>query len=719
MGTNGAYKSDPKRLAMRIFFGAVAGTATGILVGEQAIVLEPLGNIYVSLLVMCVFPYLVTSLLHGLGKLTPEVSRRIFTKGWPAFAIGWLIVIVSMMLLTLIFPSPDKPPLINAAAPAVARDFVSLFVPTNFILDLSRNYVPAVVIFAIIYGIAMQQATRKSAFLEITEGWKNATVVIWNRVVLFAPFGVFALFATTAGVMTLRQISGLMLYVTVSLAGSFMLAFLILPLVLSALTDISYREFMREMKGAYFLSLATTLSVVALPAISAATEKFITSRRSPGKDLAEVVGTNVSLAYPFAQLGNLKVALFFAFCSFYYQVPYNFTEQIMLPLLSLLATIGSPSGTVVAVDFIAGVFGLPPAAKDVYVAASTFTRYGQVALSVTGFSFATILATFSFYGMLRIRPARLGAVLVVTAALILVPILASRKLPLYALAPPHVDFSKLRIESSLAAPVRVIQGGSVPDSRRDSAESTFQRIRSSGVLRVGYNDEIIPFCYRNSSNELVGHDVACMYRLARDLNVALEFIRFDPPTLLDDLRKHRFDIAIGGNYVTTERLEQALATKPYYQSPPTLIARSNIAEKLTSREGIAGVTDLKVACSNSPVLQKLTAELLPGRHVVTLASHAELTRKPELDCILWTLVQAKAFARTYPGFTAVVPKDLGGLLMMAFLVPQDGQSFQRYLDYWLDIKKSDGFMKAQEEYWLNGVEEQGRTRRWSVIKDVL
>jgi Bacterial extracellular solute-binding proteins, family 3 len=51
-------------------------------------------------------------------------------------------------------------------------------------------------------------------------------------------------------------------------------------------------------------------------------------------------------------------------------------------------------------------------------------------------------------------------------------------------------------------------------------------IHLAGVLRVGYNASVMPFCYVNDAGDLVGFDVAQAYTLARALNVRLVFIPF-------------------------------------------------------------------------------------------------------------------------------------------------------------------------------------------------
>ena len=107
------------------------------------------------------------------------------------------------MLLSFIFPISGTPKVIIPETGNVKVNLVNLLIPGNLISSLERNYIPAVVIFSVFFGLAMQRVKNKSTFLEITGQIKNACVVIWNWIVYVAPIGVFALFASTAG--TVRQ----------------------------------------------------------------------------------------------------------------------------------------------------------------------------------------------------------------------------------------------------------------------------------------------------------------------------------------------------------------------------------------------------------------------------------------------------------------------------------------------------------------------------------
>jgi Na+/H+-dicarboxylate symporter/ABC-type amino acid transport substrate-binding protein len=708
-------------LPVRVLLGALLGVLLGLLVGDYTRVLEPVGKAYVQFLAMCVFPYLIASLLHGLGRMDPATAVRLFARSWFVFVLGWVTVLAAMMLLALAFPFSGKPAVILPANSGEAIDLVSILVPGNFFAALTRNYVPAVVVFAVLYGVAMQRVAKKTTYLEIMENIKTASVTIWNWVVKVSPIGVFALFAGTSGTLSHREITGLLLYVTTLTAGACILAFWVLPASVAAMTPLRYREIMRECRDGLVLSLATTLSVVALPAIIRAAHKFAQEAGFADENTADVVGTNVSLAYPFAQLGNLLVALFFLFCSSYYQAPLSPSGIALLPLLTLLSTIGTPTATVDAVNFLAGVYHTPAATEDLYVATSAFTRYAQVALSVMGFAFVTVLCTFSFYGRLRVRPLRLSLILASGFLAVWATVVAIRATGLGLQAGSNFPYMTFRLEPSLTRGVSAVIYASPEEAGEmdPAAPSVMTGIRRHGALRVGYCIGAMPFCHRNEVDQLVGYDVAFMYQLARDMNVKLEFIPYERHSVKETLLARKLDIAIGGLYVTPDRLRDLSVSRAYHQTPLAVLVRSELAKRLTTREKVLSETGLRLACVNGPGALEVTKSIFPGRKFTIVADPEEFARRQDLDLMVLTFTMASAFARSHPGVTAVVPKDFGSPVTMAYLMPPGSDQLQRYVDAWLDLKRADGFTARQERHWIDGIAPASNSRRWCVIRDYL
>src|SRR6201997_4164114 len=91
-------------LPERIALGAILGIATGIVFGERAAVLQPIGDAYGAMLQIAVFPYLLSSLMHSLGRLSPVMSRQLLRTGWAPFVALWLLTFAAISVLAYGIP---------------------------------------------------------------------------------------------------------------------------------------------------------------------------------------------------------------------------------------------------------------------------------------------------------------------------------------------------------------------------------------------------------------------------------------------------------------------------------------------------------------------------------------------------------------------------------------------------------------------------------------
>jgi Na+/H+-dicarboxylate symporter len=187
-------------LASWVLVGGLVGVLAGITFGERCAVLSPIGFTYVGLLQAAVYPYLICSLLQGLGSLEPGKAWRLFKSGWIFYVAVWVVTFACLAALAQAIP-PVQPAVIGATSqePRSVSKLLGLLVPTDLFTSLSQNYVPAVVIFCIFYGVALQTLKDKAPLLSILDTIRLASLRFWNWIVKLAPIGVFALFAVTAG----------------------------------------------------------------------------------------------------------------------------------------------------------------------------------------------------------------------------------------------------------------------------------------------------------------------------------------------------------------------------------------------------------------------------------------------------------------------------------------------------------------------------------------
>lgn len=700
--------------------GALAGIIAGVVLGARTAVLAPLGSAYAMMLQIAVYPYLICALIVGLGRLTPVTALRLLRASWGVYLFLWAITFIAIWLLALAIPPPPTPSVLSAATAPRDVEFLKLLIPANLTEAMGRNYVPAIVVFAIIYGIAIQRIERKAALFEVLEAIQTASVTLWRWIVRFAPIGVFALFADAAGTIEPSRLNGLLLYVGLFLIGTLLLAFVVLPAVLAALVPVGYREILKELQPALVISVVTTLSVAALPFIQRAAEHMATRAGCPeSEERSDVIKAVLSLSYVLAQLGNYFLYLLMLYGAYAYQVRLAPVQELLLPLWTLLSGLGSPTAIVDGVIFLGHWLGLPASLLDLFLETWTVTRYGQVVLSVTAFGFATTLIPLVFFGKVRLQPTR--AAIAATAAVVslAVAVAAGTALRPLLLQPIDSRFQALtldpRLTSGLDAVVERTPGATPTGANPDNP--TLETIQRNGTLRVGYNADVMPFSYWNDRGELVGFDISFAYELARDLDVKLELVPFKWERLINDLVERRFHIAMAGIYATDSRLQSLTVSHSYYQSRVALLVRSDRAEHFLERDRIRSMPNLRLAVCNDPVLLPMARLLFPRASftVVTIGDVAAAVRTGEVDGAIWTLQQASAWAVTHPGLTAVAPANMGGPILFSYMMPPGTDIFRRYVDQWLELKTADGFRAAQLDYWIDRKPRSDRPPRWNLL----
>jgi proton glutamate symport protein len=690
--------------------GAVAGVATGILMGKPAGALQPFGTAYVMLLESVVYPYIISSLLHGLASLSPKTAWRLFRKSWPFYLAAWGGTLGVCYLISLAFPAVPAPDMVDAAAPARSGpQLLDMILPGNIFEDLTHNYVPAVVMIAVLFGVALQGAKDKARILDILALVRAACVKIWGWMVHLAPVAVFAMFAVTAGTIEKSEAGGLAAYIGLFLGVTFLLAFIALPAAISCLAPVRYREVLGLMRGALTLAMVTTLSVVALPFIQKAAEKIAQDSGIDAEDHQEIIQTSLAVNYPLGQLGNFFVYFFMLFTAFYTGTSLSGGEQLALPFMTLVSCIGSPTSTVNAVDFLSSWLALPGEPLNLYLETMVITRYGQVALSVMGFAFLTFLMTLNYYGKIAVKLPRLLSAMALVLALVAGLSLGGNSLLTQLLNEPRQTYLSLAMNPQLTQGVEAKVYKTHAEFRRDypdpelaPGQSVFARIQGTQTLRVGYGPGIVPFSYLNREGELAGFDVACVYDMARGLNVKLVFAPVQFSDVRHEVETGVFDLFIGGVYVTEPRMRWGLYSQSYHSSPLALIVPSDQLDDFTQMSRFKDDPDFDLAVLDVASMRRLAERLFPKAKKHLINRYDDLPGKKGWDAALWSFEQGGIWASGHPGYSAVKPAGMGAVMVMAYLMPRRAAQLQQYINHWLSLREADGFLAEQKKYWIGG-----------------
>src|SRR5438552_10697239 len=183
-----------------------------------------------------------------------------------ALLIGVVAINFSKAGVGVTLPAAPAAPQITAPAPQSASEIILHIFPENIAKSVAEGQVLQIVVFSIIFGIALalvEEAKRKPV-LAFCQSLAETMFKFTNIVMMFAPIGVGAAIAYTVGHLGFGVLLNLFkLLVTLYVALFVFIFCVLLPIALLARVPI--RTFVKAVAGPVSIAFATTSSEAALP----------------------------------------------------------------------------------------------------------------------------------------------------------------------------------------------------------------------------------------------------------------------------------------------------------------------------------------------------------------------------------------------------------------------------------------------------------------------
>lgn len=709
-------------LGTRILIGLGLGIALGLFVGELARPLRVVGDAFVGLLQMTVLPYIIVTLIANVGRLSIDRGRVLFSRAFLVWAA--LLCVGSVVMVALAFAFPDRAVASFFSASTVdtprTLDLFKLFVPVNVFESLVTNAVPGVVLFCICVGAALTSIPNKRGVIEGLDAVGEAIARVNGFVVSLTPYGVFAIGAAAAGTMTVEEFGRLRGYLVIFVLASLILAFVVLPGIIAACTPFRYRDVLQRSSDALLTAFATGKVLVVLPMLIENTKAMFEENGHRDPEIGPCVDVLYPLVYPFPYLGKLLALLFIPFAAAFVGRSLELSEY--LPLLGM-GTLSLFGGPIITIPFLLEVNELPADMFQLFVLSGVLTsRFGDLLGVVNLFAF-TVITTCVLAGTFRVRWGALGSVLAVSALLVGVASVGSRAW----LDATKDDFRRDIVIGSMHVPVDGLAAESVVLEDRAPnpvpvapGASRLARIRERGVLRVGFNDDNMPYVFRNARGDLVGFDVEMVHGLARDLDATLELVPFDRDTLAQQLSDDHFDLAIGGLIGTVERSQQMRLTGPYLEATLGLVVRDHRARDLESYQKLIRVDSLRVGLLTESQFSVALRRHVPQAETEIVPSAAWFFEgEHALDALLISAEAGAAFTMMHPHYQVVVPTRRRVGMPLVYATPFKDEPLAEFVDFWVTVQRSTGRVSELADYWIRGEGTESRRPRWSILRDVL
>ncbi|MFZ2239600.1 MAG: ABC transporter permease subunit [Gordonia amarae] len=135
-------------------------------------------------------------------------------------------------------------------------------------------------------------------------------------------------------------------------------------------------------------------------------------------------------------------------------------------------------------------------------------------------------------------------------------------------------------------------------SSSSSDKSGIDRIKESGVLRIGTEGTYAPFSYHDlATGKLVGYDVDVAEAVAEKLGVRAEFVETPWDSIFAALGADRFDVVANQVTITPERQGKYDLSDPYAIGEGVIVTRADDTS-ITSLNDLKGKTAAQTATAN-------------------------------------------------------------------------------------------------------------------------
>lgn len=710
-------------LSTRIFIGMGLGILCGFFFGEEVAFLKGVGDAFVLLMQMTVLPYIMVSLIVGLGGLSFQEAVALGRKCGLVLVILWAIGLIMVLLMPLAFPNWAMASFFSTSLVEQLPDFnfLGLYIPSNLFYSLSTNTIPAVVVFSFALGAALIGLKDKAGLLKGLSTLSDGLGRVTNFLIKLAPIGVFAIIASATGTMSFAELERLQVYMVAYMVISLLLTFWVLPALVTSLTPFTYRELVGPVRAALITAFATGNIFVVLPILAERSKELLGKVAKHPEESEATVDVIISTSFSFPNLGKILTLGFVLFAGWFANASVPVSKYFTFASTGFFTFFGDPT---VAIPFLLNLLQIP---------ADTF-RFFLVADNLVGARFGTLLAamytlvlavlgTSAVKGWLKISWPGLLRYAALTLVMTLGAIGATRLFFERVVRHEYREYRAfVSMDLSREYEPATVHAESMPlPPSHDPKVSRLQEIRDRGFLRVGYFKDALPFAFVNEGGKLVGLDVEMAHALAREMNVRLEFVRIDFARAAARLNAGYVDIIMCGFGVTLDHAQEMSLSAPYMDQTLAFVVKDYRREDFSSREKLKNQPRLKLGILNSPYYIAKVREYLPQAEVVVLQSPREFFTRTDdsLDALVYSAEAGSAWSLIYPAYTVAVPQPDVLSVPLAYAVGRGDRELAGFVGTWIELKKKDRTIAALYDYWILGRNAVQHEPRWSVMRNVL
>lgn len=409
-------------LTLGIVFGIVAVRSPEMIEFTRDFI-QPVGEIFITALKMIAAPIVLASLIVGVSNLG-NISKlsRIGGKTIGIYlATTILATTIGLLAANVIKPGKILPVEMRDELMSKYKDAAETsletaeklkdagplqpivdIVPENIFNAFGDNrLLIQVVFFAVIFGIALLQIPKEKSrpVVAFFDGVNDVIIKIIGYIMLFAPYGVFALLSSLivdlAGddpAKIYEILYAEMWYSLTVIGGLSILMFVVYPGILKLFTKANYLDFFKGIRPAQLLGFSTSSSSATLPV----TMKQVEQELGVSEEVSSfVLPLGATINMDGTSLYQSVAAVFIAQAL---GMELSLGAQLMIVLTAVLASIGSagvPGAGMVMLVIVMEAVGIPAAGLALIIAPDRILDMCRTVVNITGDATVSVVVATS------------------------------------------------------------------------------------------------------------------------------------------------------------------------------------------------------------------------------------------------------------------------------------------------------------------------------------
>jgi Na+/H+-dicarboxylate symporter len=386
------------------FIGLFLGIAVGVVFRDHVEYVQPLGRVYVNLLLTIVAPLVIVSILSSITSLGSTAQLKTIGGRSVYWLLSLNLVAIFLALGTALLIGLGKGAQLTTdgvdtrSLDSVQKPFSEVFIgffPTNIVKDISENNIIPIILVSILVAVSCsivgdKQPQKVAPFKALIEAFRTIIYRAVGFVIALTPYAVLALtasFTSTVSADT-SQLWPLFTLLVAAFVVCFAHTFLVNGVFLRVSADVNPVAFFRKILPAQVTAFSTQSSAGTLPL----TTSLLRDRVGVPSEIAGFtapLGTTIGMP----GCAGIWPILLAVYAINALGIPYGLGDYAVLVILGLIVSIGTagvPGTATVTATTVLAAAGLP---LEVIILTLPISALADMARTTNNVTSAAVAAT--------------------------------------------------------------------------------------------------------------------------------------------------------------------------------------------------------------------------------------------------------------------------------------------------------------------------------------